>query len=245
MTAQLDLHYTDAELVALYDAECGWSADRSFYAALPGPARCRVLDVGCGTGLIAARIAQDGHDVTGVDPAKAMLDVAKRRPGGCDVTWIAGYAEAAAGPFDLIYMTGHAFQTFVTDDEIAGFVQTVRDLLAPDGRFVFETRNPAQDWRKRWTDTKTIAGPKGPVTLQRFVTAQTAEVITFTTRYFLPEGPKDSISTLRFLRPDQITQQAEAAGLRVRHIWGDWDKGDFDPDQSDEIICELVRRAGL
>lgn len=239
MSQPLDPHYTETDLVALYDAECGWSADRAFYAALPGPTRCRVLDIGCGTGLIAARIAQDGHDVTGVDPARAMLAVAQARPGGDRVRWVAGTADAVTGQFDLIYMTGHAFQTILSDAEMTGFLQTVRCLLAPRGRFVCETRNPQQDWAARWHHTKVVEGPNGAVKVQRWVDDATAAQIRFTTRYFLPTGPKDSPSTLRFLTLDQIGQFAKAADLSVHCTFGDWQRGAFDPDTSDEIICEL------
>lgn len=36
----------------------------------------KVLDVGCGTGALCAVLYQRGHDVTGIDPARKMLDVA-------------------------------------------------------------------------------------------------------------------------------------------------------------------------
>lgn len=36
-----------------------------------------VLDLGCGTGLLARTLAMQGHQVVGVEPAKAMLEIAK------------------------------------------------------------------------------------------------------------------------------------------------------------------------
>lgn len=40
------------------------------------------LDVGCGTGVLAERLAQSGYEMTGVDPSQGMLDVlASRAPG--------------------------------------------------------------------------------------------------------------------------------------------------------------------
>ncbi len=235
----LDPHYTDADLVALYDAECGWSVDRAFYAALPGETPCRVLDIGCGTGLIAATIAQAGHTVTGVDPAAAMLEVARKRAGGDAVRWVQGFAADVTGAFDLIYMTGHAFQTLLTDAEIADLFRSVRGLLAPQGRFVFETRNPAMDWASRWDHSKIVDGPHGPVPLRRWVDEDTGDQITFTTRYDLPGGPKDSVSTLRFCTLPELTALAQACDLRVHQVNGDWDGSPFDATHSDEIICEL------
>jgi ubiquinone/menaquinone biosynthesis C-methylase UbiE len=41
----------------------------------------RVLDVGCGTGRHAIRLAQAGADVTAIDFSAAMLEQARRKPG--------------------------------------------------------------------------------------------------------------------------------------------------------------------
>ena len=39
----------------------------------------RALDVGCGTGTLAARLAAEGYEVTGIDPSEGMLDVLRER----------------------------------------------------------------------------------------------------------------------------------------------------------------------
>lgn len=39
----------------------------------------RVLDVGCGTGTLAARLAGVGYEVVGLDPSQGMLDVMRER----------------------------------------------------------------------------------------------------------------------------------------------------------------------
>jgi SAM-dependent methyltransferase len=41
--------------------------------------RGKILDVGCGTGALAQRLAEVGYDVTGVDPSDGMLDVLRER----------------------------------------------------------------------------------------------------------------------------------------------------------------------
>ena len=48
-------------------------------------------------------------------------------------------------------MTGHAFQVFLTDDEVRAQFTAMRRALKPDGGFAFETRNPGARAWERWT----------------------------------------------------------------------------------------------
>ena len=88
--------YADPRLAALYDALNPPDASTAFYLGLPGPPPARILDVGCGTGQLACEFAGRGHDVTGADPAAAMLAVARARPGGDRVRWIQASAAGLA-----------------------------------------------------------------------------------------------------------------------------------------------------
>jgi ubiquinone/menaquinone biosynthesis C-methylase UbiE len=48
-------------------------------SSLAGPSPQRVLDVGCGTGFLATRFAELGHNVTGIDLAPRMIDQARHK----------------------------------------------------------------------------------------------------------------------------------------------------------------------
>ena len=62
--------YTDPRLVALYDLFNAGDQDFAFYACVIGAARQRILDLGCGTGTFARRLAAAGHDVVAIDPRR-------------------------------------------------------------------------------------------------------------------------------------------------------------------------------
>src|SRR5687767_208955 len=67
----------------------------------------KVLDVACGTGIVACRIAATGAAVTGIDTAADMLERARLRATeeGVGVKWIEGTAEALPfrqPAFDLV-----------------------------------------------------------------------------------------------------------------------------------------------
>lgn len=101
------------------------------------PAPCDVADLGCGTGSLSVLAAQDGHRVTGVDFAEAMIERAKDKAddSGVKARFLVG--DAAAPPMpprsaDVI-LVRHVLWA-LPDPEAA--VQTWASLLRPGGSFV-------------------------------------------------------------------------------------------------------------
>jgi 2-polyprenyl-3-methyl-5-hydroxy-6-metoxy-1,4-benzoquinol methylase len=85
-----DAHYADPRLVDLYDGLNSADHDHRFYEARIGQDPLRVLDLGCGTGLFARRLAGAGHRVTGLDPSAAMLDWARAQDPVGLIAWHLG-----------------------------------------------------------------------------------------------------------------------------------------------------------
>ena len=112
--------FTDPRLLAIYDSLNPYLPDRQpgFYVGLAAElGAVEIVDLGCGTGLITRELARLGYRVTAVDPAPAMLDIARQRPYGDRVRWIEGDASRLGTPdADLAIMTGHVAQFFLTDE---------------------------------------------------------------------------------------------------------------------------------
>jgi 2-polyprenyl-3-methyl-5-hydroxy-6-metoxy-1,4-benzoquinol methylase len=229
----VDEHYANPKLARIYDLDSGWDEGRDFYVALAPSRPIEILDLGCGTGLLCDAYVARGHRVTGVDPAQPMLDVAGRKPNGKNIEWVCATAQAFRSEkrFDLIIMTGHAFQVFLSDEDVDAVFKTMRQHLKPGGRIVFETRNPAIDWVKEWESETGFFGRFAPV-------AQTGDTLTFDMHYKMADDVLTSHSTLRFMSRQAMEQRLTKAGLRVRSIKGDWDGGVFDERSSLEMIFE-------
>ena len=145
--------FNDPRLVEVYDATCQWSQDDDFFVSMVAEvgAAVSVLDLGCGTGRLALGLAAAGHTVTGVDPARASLDAARRKPGAERVTWIEGTSSVLpTDAFDVAVMTSHVAQFFVTVAEWAAVLQDLHRALHAGGRLVFDTRDPADRAWERW-----------------------------------------------------------------------------------------------
>jgi SAM-dependent methyltransferase len=239
-----DLHYEEPSLAELYDLDSGWSIDRDFYLALAGKASKRVLDLGCGTGLLCDAYAAQGHRVTGVDPAKAMLDIALQKPNGARIEWVQSTAQDFRSPkrFDLIIMTGHAFQVFLEDSDILAALATMRQHLAPGGIIAFESRNPAIDWPARWNRDADLKVEGQTIRQSRRVSRMANRRIAFDTHYELSGRTLVSSSELLFLSRAEIEDRLAASGLRAEAVHGGWLSEPFDEASSEEIIF-IVRAA--
>src|SRR5438445_11537712 len=102
-------------LAAIYDALDADRSDLDVYVAIAEELGARrVLDVGCGTGTFALLLADRGLEVTGLDPARGSLEVARTKPGSERVRWICGDAKALpAMQVDLATMTRNGGQAQV------------------------------------------------------------------------------------------------------------------------------------
>ncbi len=234
----LDEHYRNPKLTALYDLDSGWSIERDFYVRFAGPPTNSVLDIACGTGLIASRLAQEGHTVFGADPATAMLQVAQRRPGGDLAVWIVSTAQTLSlkRRFDRIMMTGNAFQVLLTEQDLQAALLVMQRHLATSGQIAFETRNPEIDWTSRWDYQIELKTKEGLVHEQRKLIAIHNELLQFELLYEFPDDRLRSESTLRFWKRQEIEQHLDSARLRVADVYGDWNGGPFDSQKSEEMI---------
>lgn len=239
---QLDPHYTEPRLAALYDLDSPWAEDTDFYLALAGDRPIDIIDVGCGTGTLALGYAGRGHRVVGVDPAPAMLDVARLKDVHGQVHWVNAAADGLRldSQADLVVMTGHAFQALLTDQQIRAALQNFRTHLQPGGRIVFETRNPSIDWESRWRRESVWQTADGDVRQVRSPITINGELVSFRHTWTFADGELVSDSTLRFAPLTTLQALIESCGLVCTNLYGDWHRGTFNERESLEMIFELA-----
>lgn len=222
-----DAIFAEPRLANLYDLlDSPDREDLAHYVAMANEFNAHtVIDLGCGTGVLACRLAALGKAVVGVDPAAASLDMAKRKAYADRVRWITGDAAQLHGlQADLITMTGNVAQVFVTDEEWVATLHACHGALSPGGRLVFEARDPAREAWKNWNreqSFRTIEVPTvGEVEFWTELTRVQMPLVTFRHVYvFRQDGAvMTSESTLRFRSQSEIADTLSRAHLTVESV---------------------------
>lgn len=235
--------YNDADFVQFYDIENQDGRDDFDWCIRLARQGGSILDLGCGTGQLATELAER-CSVTGVDPASAMLDVARRRIGGDKVDWVLADARTArlGRRFDLVLLTGHVFQVFLTAEDQRAVLRTIAQHLAPGGRFIFDTRNPAAKAWLEWTPQRSERMVEHPSlgTVRAWYDADydaATGVATYSTSYEIPGGRPvlSAESKIAFPKKDDLAGMLDENGLLVEQWLGDW-QGEPYTAASAEII---------
>ncbi|MFI6096393.1 class I SAM-dependent DNA methyltransferase [Lentzea sp. NPDC051213] len=101
----------------------------------------RLADLGCGTGKASVRLAAHGFDVTGVDLSPEMLRVARLKPGSEGIRYVTGDLRRlpeGLGEFDVAVTFGEPLNYLADETELLDAFESVAEILAPDGLFVFD-----------------------------------------------------------------------------------------------------------
>lgn len=94
----------------------------------------RILDLGCGTGQLTAKIAEAGAQVTGLDSSASMLEQARAEHPG--IQWLLADARSLRfeEPFDAVF--SNAVLHWIP--EAREVAESIHRSLRPGGRFVCE-----------------------------------------------------------------------------------------------------------
>ena len=158
------------------------------HASLEG---ARVLDVGCGGGILTEAMARRGAQVTGIDLSDKALRVAELHlhESGLAVRYEKAAVEDLSGEFDVV--TCMELLEHVPDP--ASMVAACARLVRPGGRVFFSTIN---------------RNPKAY--LFAVVGAE----------YVLGLLPKGTHDYQRFIKPSELSRWTRAAGLRTEELVG-------------------------
>jgi 2-polyprenyl-6-hydroxyphenyl methylase/3-demethylubiquinone-9 3-methyltransferase len=154
----------------------------------------RILDIGCGGGILSEPLARLGASVVGADPAETNIEVAKlhARQSGLDIDYRMTTAEALADAgekFDIVL----AMEVVEHVADVELFVARCAEMVKPDGFMIVATLNR---------------------TLKSFGLAIVGA------EYILGWLPRGTHKWDKFVTPNELEIALELAGMRVSHETG-------------------------
>lgn len=121
--------------------------DRMGLSSIPNGAR--LLDLCCGTGRLAARLADRGHDVVGIDASEDMIAVAAERHPHLDFRVGDARTFTVDGTFAAVTSTYDALNHILDLDALGEVFARVFGVLDPGGLFLFDL-NLEEGYTARW-----------------------------------------------------------------------------------------------
>ncbi len=169
---------------------------RADFVARRAPlAGARVLDVGCGGGLLAESMARAGAKVTAIDLAPGMIEVARLHATeqALDIDYRTASAEEVAASHPAGFDVVTCMEMLEHVPEPARMTQTLASLARPGGSLFISTLN-----RNLKSFLLAIVGAE----------------------YVLRLLPRGTHEYERLIRPNELARWARAAGLSLRELAG-------------------------
>jgi len=155
----------------------------------------RIIDVGCGGGLLSEGMAVRGAQVTGIDMGEAPLTVARlhQHESGVQVDYLQTTAEDLAAERPGAFDTATCLEMLEHVPDPASVIQACADLVKPGGDIFFSTIN-----RNPKAYLLAILGAE----------------------YLLRMLPRGTHDYRKFIRPSEMERWARAAGLQLQDLTG-------------------------
>ncbi len=224
--------------------------DVKFYVELAkrGP----VLELGAGTGRVAAEIARSGVDVVAVEPVKAMRKRGQEKTRGLPVTWRAGDIRAVRlrKKFPLVIAPFNVFMHLYTRTDLERAFATVLAHLAAGGQFVFDVLTP--DLRAMVRDPgRLYRGPSFKLGSKRYdyfeafdydATRQVQLVsMVFQSLDELSDLRSLPLSQRQFF-PEELAMLLHYNGFEIVRRYGDFTGGAFTADSESQLVIARKSR---
>ena len=210
----------------------------------------RVIDLGCGPGLYANRLARRGAKVTGVDISPRSIEYAREQAAkdGLEIDYRLGdYLETDLGSdYDLVTMIMCDYCA-ISPGQRVRLLRRVGDLLAPGGAFLFDVYSEA--YYETWDEHVAF----GERMMDGFWSAKPYFGFLHTFRYdeekvalekyFIVESDRQTeyFNWFQHYSLDSLTAEVESAGLVVDEAFGDVAGEEFDDSLPEFAV--VVRRA--
>ena len=181
----------------------------------------RVVDLGCGSGLLARELVDAGYAVVGIDISEAMIELSRRRVPEAEFR-VGSLFEAEIPPCDAVTAVSEVLNYLFGDTahaELSSLFRRVYDALRPGGVFVFDLLGPGQI-AARGGKARTFSQGDGWVVVVDKEEDRNSKILTRRIISFRRLGEwyrrEDETHHQRLYEPARVADELRRAGFRAR-----------------------------
>lgn len=201
-------------------------------------AKNRYLDIGCGTGALAASLVSEFSEVVAMDYSSEMVEVASKRTN--QVSYSQGdmrsFKETVSGNFDLISCFGNTLVHLSSAEEIGNFFKDVKSKLSDGGGFLFQIVNFDRVLEKRPKQLAQI--DNGKICFTRMYHCDTLPHVRFETELLIKESGnviKGEVP-LFGVKSEMVKKLLLENGFEVVCFYGSFNDAVFEGDSAALIV---------
>lgn len=202
----------------------------------------KVLDLACGTGTYAIKLAESGYQVKGTDLDQAMIAKAKSKkvqPNN-PVFHVEDMLNLTAQEaYDSIYSIGNSIVHLENDTTIELLFKKIYTALKPQGVFIMQIINYARILDQHINHLPTINNEG--ITFERKYVYRTPYIDFNTTLKIHGETTHNTV-TLYPIRPKKVISLLEDVGFKDIATYGGFDASSFDDQTSVPFIVVAKKR---
>lgn len=213
----------------------------NFIKKITGESPKKILDIACGTGSYAIKLAQHGYQLTGIDLDQQMIKKAqlkaKKEDFNIDFKVANMLSFQTKDTFDTIYCIGNSLVHLHSVEEIASFLNHIKNLLKQNGKIIIQIINYNRIIDQGIDHLPTINNEQKQLSFTRnYHFVQNNDKIAFNTELTVDN---QSISNTIYLLPilsSELKNILINEGYQNIKLYGDFSFSDYYKDSSYALV---------
>lgn len=242
-----------------YDNRDNLTDDIDFYKEYVSKLGGEVLELGCGTGRVALKLAEAGFEITGLDLSDTMLEIFSEKLKNSsykdNITLVKGNMSEfnLRKKYKLIIAPFRAFQSLTEEEDIINCLNCIKEHLTHKGFFILNVFRPYKELDETWCYDEVVQWEVNDDNRgHKIVKKHWGDKIDTVNQIIYPHYVfeiTDSNGNMKRLKEhlklkyyyyDQIVRHLKEAGFAIEEEYGWYDKSNIENGRELIFVCRLM-----